>query len=147
MFPHRFQTLFAAVGILGVLFFIAVAVTIKAFYLLTMYRALDRCSLENRAMEPALVWLSFIPCFGLVWQFFIVINVAKSLGAEFKKRGIVAEDQPGLAIGLAMCITSVMCVIPYVNCVLGPAAIVCWIIYWVQIAGHSKKLIGPPLPA
>lgn len=148
MFPHRFQALVAAVGVLGVLVFLAIIVAIKVFYLLTLYRALNRCSPESRAMDPALVWLSFIPCFSLVWNFFIVINVGKSLGVEFKKRGIVAEDQPGQAIGLAMCIASVLCVIPYVNCLLGPAALVCWIIYWVKIAEYSKKLVAlPPLPA
>jgi len=147
MVPHRFQALIAAVGVLGVLIFIAIGVTVKVFYLLTLYRALNRCSPESRAMDPTLVWLNFIPCFSLVWHFFVVINVAKSMGAEFKKRGIVAEDQPGQAIGLAMCITSVLCLIPYVNCLMGPGALVCWIIYWVKIAEYSKKLIAPPLPA
>ncbi len=146
MVPQRFHALVAAFGILGVLIILAIVVTVKVFYLLTLYRTLNRCSPESRAMDPALVWLNFIPCFSLVWHFFIVINIAKSLGAEFKKRGIVAEDQPGQAIGLAMCIVSVLCVIPYVNCVMGPAALVCWIIYWVKIAEYSKKLIAPPLP-
>src|ERR1039458_3572494 len=95
MVPQRFHALVAAVGLLGVLVFFAIAVTVKVFYLLTLYRALNRCSPESRAMDPTLVWLNFIPCFSLVWHFFVVINVAKSLGAEFKKRGIVAEEQPG----------------------------------------------------
>jgi hypothetical protein len=147
MVPQRFHALVAAVGVLGLLVFLAIAVTVKVFYLLTLYRALNRCSPESRAMDPTLVWLNFIPCFSLVWQFFVVINVAKSLGAEFKKRGIVAEEQPGQAIGLAMCILSVLCAIPYVNCLMAPAALVCWIIYWVKIAEYSKRLIAPPLPA
>jgi hypothetical protein len=147
MFPQRLHGLVAACGILGVLIFLAVAITVKVFYLLTLYRAMNRCSPESRAMDPTLVWLSFIPCFSLVWQFFVVINVSKSLGAEFKKRGIVAEEEPGKALGLATCILSVLCAIPYVNCLMGPAAIVCWIIYWVKIAEYSNKLVGPPLPA
>ncbi len=110
------------------------------FYLLTLQRALTRCSPENRAMQPGMVWLSLIPCFNLVWQFFIVINVAKSLGAEFKKRGIPEEENPGQGIGLAMCILKVVSAIPYVGCVTGIGALVCWIIYWVKIAGYSQKL-------
>jgi hypothetical protein len=30
---------------------------------------------------------------------------------------------------------------------MSPAALVCWIIYWVKIAEYSKKLVAPPLPA
>jgi hypothetical protein len=65
------------------------------FYCLTLQKALNRCAPENRAMAPGMVWLMFIPLFNLVWQFFVVINMAKSLGAEFQKRGIAEEPEPG----------------------------------------------------
>ena len=110
------------------------------FYLLTLQKALNRCSPENRAMNPGMVWLTLIPLFGLVWQFFVVINVAKSLGAEFQKRGMAEEPQPGKTLGLVTCILSCCGIIPFLGILCSLGALVCWIIYWVKIAGYSAKL-------
>jgi hypothetical protein len=110
------------------------------FYILTLQKALNRCAPENRAMQPGLVWLLLIPCFYLVWHFFVVINMAKSLGAKFQKRGITEEPEPGKTIGLVASVLWCCGVIPFLNYLCIPAAIVCWIIYWVKIAGFSKKL-------
>jgi hypothetical protein len=110
------------------------------FYCLTLQKALNRCAPENRAMNPGLVWLMFIPVFSLVWQFFIVINMAKSLGAEFQKRGIAAEPQPAKTLGLIMCILLCCGIIPLLGVFCSLAGLVCWIIYWVKIAGYSKQI-------
>jgi hypothetical protein len=110
------------------------------FYLLTLQKALGRCAPENRAMEPGLVWLMLIPCVGLVWHFFIVLNMAKSLGKEFQKRGITAEPEPGKVLGLVMCILCCCSWIPFLGILCSLGALVCWIIYWVQIAGFSRQL-------
>jgi hypothetical protein len=56
------------------------------------------------------------------------------LGAEFQKRGMVEDPAPGKGLGLAMCILNLIC---------GPVGLICWIIYWVKIAGYSSKLAGP----
>ena len=89
-------------------------------------------------MNPGMVWLMFIPLFNLVWQFLMVLNIAKSLGAEFQQRGIPEEPNPGQTLGMVMCIANLIC---------GPVGLVCWIIYWVKIAGYSNKLAAPPTPA
>jgi len=123
------------------LVFIACAIMLVPFifYLLTLQKALNRCSPECRAMSPGLVWLMFIPLFNIVWHFLIVLNVAKSLGAEFQKRGIAEDPNPGQTLGLVMCIANLIC---------GPVGFVCWILYWVKIAGYSGKLTaGPALMA
>jgi len=134
----------SAIWIIVALTIVLIFLVIKVLYLLTLYRALNRCSIESRAMQPGLVWLNLIPCFSLVWNFVIVNNLSKSLDAEFKKRGIPAEDRPGQTIGLAMAILCAVSLIPCVNYLAGPAAFICWIIYWVQIAGYSGKLTGLP---
>ncbi len=110
------------------------------FYVLTLQKALIRCSFENRTMAPGLVWLQLIPIFNLVWHFFIVINVANSLEKEFEKRGIPIMSKPGRSIGLATCILSVLSIIPLVGILLGIAALICWIIYWVKIADYSSQI-------
>jgi len=110
------------------------------FYLLTLQRALAACAVENRRMQPGLVWLQLVPLFGMVWQFFVVLAVSGSLHAEFQRRGIVEEPNPGQSIGLAMCILSVCGIIPFLGVLAALAGIVCWILYWIKIAGLSAKL-------
>jgi hypothetical protein len=124
------------------------------FYLLTLQRALSRCAPEHRAMEPGLVWLLLIPCFGFIWNFFVVLNISKSLAAEFQTRNVAVEPQPGRNIGLIMCILgcaiiffTMVSMIPLigllfslVNLPLCLARLVFWILYWVKIAGYSKQL-------
>jgi hypothetical protein len=125
----------AGLGILTLVLIIFVIMLVpKIFYLLTLQKALNRCSPECRAMNPGMVWLMLIPLFNLVWQFIVVLNMAKSLGAEFRKRGLPEEPEPGQTMGLVMCVSSLLC---------GPVYIVFWIIYWVQIAGFSSKLAAP----
>ncbi len=116
------------------------------FYLLTLQKALNRCSPENRAMTPGMVWLLFIPFFSIVWHFIVVLNMAKSLDAEFKKRGIPEEPEPGKSLGLTMCILGCCGIIPILGVLCSLGALGCWIAYWVKIAGFSNKLAMPMSP-
>jgi hypothetical protein len=113
------------------------------FYLLTLQKAFNRCSPENRAMNPVLVWLMLIPLFNMIWHFMIVLNMSKSLAAEFQKRGLTEEPKPGQNLGLAMCILFCTGIIPVLGMIGSVGALVCWILYWVKIAGYSKKLEAP----
>jgi len=107
------------------------------FYCLTLQKTLNRCSPECRAMNPGMVWLMFIPLFNIVWQFIVVLNMAKSLAAEFQKRGMAEDPNPGQTLGLVMCIGNLIC---------GPVGLICWILYWVKIAGYSSSIAAPPAP-
>jgi hypothetical protein len=138
----------AAVGgviMIVALVFLVIMLIPAIFYCLTLQKALNRVSPENRAMAPGMVWLLFIPLFNLVWHFIVVLNMAKSLGAEFKKRNLAVASDPGKGIGLTYCI--LLCCsllpIPVINILVSLGALVCWIIYWVQIAGFSGKLAAP----
>jgi hypothetical protein len=111
------------------------------FYLLTLHRTLAACAPENRRMEPGLVWLQIIPVFGAVWQFFVVLAVSGSLDAEFRRRGIPAEPNPGQSLGLPMCILSVCAIIPVLGLLAVLAGAVCWILYWVRITGFKNQLV------
>jgi glycopeptide antibiotics resistance protein len=138
-----------ALGIVAMIILIAAAVALVPFifYLLTLQKSLKRCSLENRAMEPGMVWLMFIPLFNLVWHFFMVNNIAKSLALEFQKRGIAEEPKPGYTIGLTMCILGACSIIPILGALCSLGAFVCWIIYWIKISGFSAKISQPSIPA
>lgn len=129
----------ASIMMVGLIAFAIVLVPL-IFYILTLQKALNRCAPENRAMQPGLTWLLLIPCVGIIWHFFVVLNMAKTLAAEFQKRGIAEEPEPGKMIGLIMCILMCCGIIPFLGPLCSLAGLVCWIIYWVKIAGYSKKL-------
>lgn len=113
------------------------------FYLLMLQTALSRCSPESRTFPPGLVWLGLIPLFNLIWNFILVIGIAKSLGNEFRRRGVVASPSPGLALGLTMSICGISFVDPSLRIWGTVAEYVLWIIYWVMIARYSSRIAVP----
>jgi hypothetical protein len=117
------------------------------FYARTMSNALKQVSEGSRAMQPGLPYLMMIPCFNIVWQFFIAIQVPASLQAEFRNRGMDDGSDYGKSMGLTAAIIWAVEVfmgcIPFVNyCApfVAIAGVVFWIIFWVKIAGLSSKL-------
>jgi hypothetical protein len=130
----------------GVMIGLAILLIPTIFFLLALQKALTRCSPESRTLSPGLVWLQLVPLLNIVWIFINVINVSKSLGNEFRKRGIPESPAPAQGVGLAWAICSVVSIIPFVGYLTGIAALVCWIIYWVKVAGYSSQ-IAAPVPA
>lgn len=133
----------AAGGAMGImLVFLAIMLIPAIFFCLTLSKTLGKCAPQNREMAPGMVWLLFVPLLNIVWQFLVVIKVAGSLAKEFQARNLALDNPaPGKTIGLAMCIAGICGVIPVVNFIAGPAALICWIVYWVKIAGYSKQLV------
>ena len=127
-------------GMFFIVVFLALLV-LNIFYILTLYRALNKCSASSRTIEPGLVWLLLIPLFNLVWHFFVVLGLAKSLGNEFRARNAPNIDlEMGKSIGIAMCVCRVCVFIPILGILALLAYLVLWIIYWVKIAEFSRRL-------
>ncbi len=128
-------------GILGIaLVVLIIALIPMVFYILTLQKALNKCAPENRAMQPGMLWLLLVPLVNLVWSFFVVINMAKSLGAEFQKRGLTEEAEPGKKLGMIMSVLFCCGIIPLLGALCSLGGLVCWIMYWLKIAEYSKKL-------
>ncbi len=108
------------------------------------------------------MWLNFVPCLNIVWPFLTVVWMARSLGDEFRDRGMhqPGEDY-GKKIGLtglivniaAAAVGQVFQVIGQLNrapeivfvgmgiALLGSVAyLVCFVMYWVKISGFRKEL-------
>jgi len=138
----------AIVGIILVvgLIFLVIALAIAILYLRTLSKCLERCSPGNRTMEPGQVWLNLIPCFNLVWQFVTVIRISESLKNEFRSRGsrVTATEDYGRTLGLTYLIMNLLTAIPYLGMISGLVGLVCFIMYWVKIAGYSKELETGP---
>jgi hypothetical protein len=114
-----------------------------------------RCA--NLGWTPAaeanlgMVWLLLVPLFNLVWNFFVVMSIAKSVSNEYARRGQPSpEPAPGQPLGLAMSICACCCIIPFLSIFAGLANLVLWIVYWVKIAEYSRNLdlpqIAVPVP-
>lgn len=117
------------------------------FYILTLSRALGKCSRASVTLEPGMLWLLLVPFVNLIWHFFVVLGMAKSLGNEFRARNMQGvEPEPGQAIGLAMCICGACSIIPLLGMLTGLAHLVLWIVYWVKIAEYSRMLDQAPIP-
>lgn len=116
-----------------------IALVVYILYLITLMNTLNAVSQENRRLTPGLVFLLLIPLFNLVWNFIVVTKIRDSLQAEFAARNLQGTGF-GFGIGMAMCILYIVSLIPIIDFLAAPAALVCWIIYWVQIAGYKSQL-------
>jgi hypothetical protein len=137
----------AMMGVFLIIMVVALAIglTITIFFYLSLSRCLSRIQPRNREMEPSHVWLNLIPCFGIIWIFFTIIRIANSLRKEYWDRGWRTEGESfGQGIGLAYAILMLLGGIPYIGFLFSIASFVCFIMYWVQIAGFSRRLAEEP---
>ena len=116
-----------------------ITLVVFILYLITLFNVLNAVAPANRKMEPGLVFLLLIPLFNLVWNFIVVIKLRDSLEAEYRARDLQG-DGFAYGIGLAMSILYVCLIIPLLNILAAIAALVCWIIFWVKMAGYRKTL-------
>ena len=149
--------------IILLLVFIGIAV----LFLLTQQNTLKAVRRENRLMQPGLVWLQLIPVVGQIWQFIVVLRIAKSIRKEIKfVQGdslfgssdlSVAEKltrRATLAIGITYCTLTLVGASFNLFMTAGQESpltaivglifltgIVCWIIYWVRLAQSRKILV------
>lgn len=132
--------------ILMFLFAFGIVLIIGIFFLLTLQNTLKQCAPNNQFMPPGQVWLSLIPLFSYYWNFKVITAVADSLAAEFHTRGMQRENQrPGYQVGMAYCVLGVCSLlqysgIPVIGQLCGLAGLICWITYWVKIAGYKRLL-------
>ena len=142
MSEHDSNALAAMLGggcLIFVLIAAVVGIAIGIFYILTMQKALDLAGERHQKMKPAMVWLMLIPLFNLVWHFFVVKHVSDSIKSWAAEKGAKVDDA-GYTIGLIACIANCCGIIPVINILAGPVGLVCFIIWWVKIAGFNKLM-------
>ncbi len=112
------------------------------FYLITLQRALQTVSPENRKMEPGLVWLLIIPFFSLIWNYFVVDAIGISFKKEYEKYGMMQSEKPTYSLGLTLAILQCCCIIPILGSLAALGALVVWIIYWVKVYQTKTELVN-----
>ena len=63
--------------IILILCFIRILLLPQTFFLMTLQNTVKEVSVENRTIQPSQVWLTFIPLFGIFWQFFMVYKISQ----------------------------------------------------------------------
>lgn len=127
----------------AVLLVLALLLIPTILYLLTLHKALEAVSPENRQMPPGQVWLSLIPIFNFVWMFFVVNKIADSFQLECYRLNIpTTELKPTKGIGSAKNILRLCSFIPFLGILANLGFIVCWIMYWVKVNEIKNQIIA-----
>ncbi len=130
----------------GILFLgvFGIGIVVSIFYILTLSRALNKCSATSRTIQAGTLWLLLIPLFNLIWNFFVVLGIARSLGNELRARNISGVDpEPAKSIGLAMSICGACSIIPLLGILAALPYLVLWFVYWVKVRDFSQLLDQP----
>lgn len=142
MYMHHYAPFFFTGWAVG---FWLVWLVVLILYLITLFNVLNAVSPANRKLEPGLVFLLLIPLFNLVWNFIVVIKLRDSLQAEYAARDLQG-DGFAYGVGLAMSILYCTAIIPILGALGVLAGFICWIIYWVKMAGYRKTLANSSAP-
>jgi type II secretory pathway pseudopilin PulG len=116
-----------------------------------LYNAFRRIPVESRQMDPALVWLLMIPCFSLVWNFFVFTRLPRSLKSHFDSAGRRDVDDCGWSLGLGYSICAAISIIPYLGCLTAIAALVLLVLFLAKVNNLSGQILKDtgafPLPS
>jgi hypothetical protein len=141
--------------ILIFLIIIGLVLIVAIFFLLAQQNTLKAIRPENRSMSPGEVWLQLIPLFNLVWQFIVVNRIAQSIQKELSSDNrfsfeqqdhnsmvYSSQEKPTYNVGLSMCILNVCGLIPVLGSFASFAALICFIVYWVQLSNSKNQILA-----
>ena len=115
-----------------------IGLVVWTFY--TYYTGLDVIPPGYRTMEPAMVFLLLIPCFGIVWLFFIVIKIPESFRNYFWATGNHRYGDCGAALGMWYAVLTVVTAIPYLGILAMIPAMICQILFLMKIIEMKKAI-------
>ena len=129
---------FALIAILLVAIVIGFAIAIAFCYVLYMLQS--RVPEEHRKISTGQIWLLLIPLFNLFWNFIVYQRIPESYKSYFDSIGDTSVGDCGKSIGLWFSICAACSIVPCVNYIAGPAALVLLIIYLVKMFGLRSKI-------
>lgn len=132
--PEQFIGLFVYLILVGIALCVHIVV---CFFLYKFYKRVPQ---QFRKMEPGMVWLLLIPCFNLVWNFFVYIRLPRSLKGYFNSVGNQTVGDCGEGLGLAFSICEAATIIPCLGLFTGIAAIVLVILYLVKANQLTEQI-------
>jgi hypothetical protein len=136
----------AGVGLWVGLFVVLLFFTAIYFYCKALQRCLELIEPVNRTATPKSVWYMFLIPYNIIEDFFIVINVSKSIENEARQNPKLIEMKDnGLIIGMGWCIAQVLSLIPnWGGQIAGGMGLILWIAHWLFIRRVNKHLLNEP---
>lgn len=130
----------AGVGlaIIAVVLVIFIAIAVLVCWL--MYKPYSKLPAEFQQMKPGMIFLMLIPLFGLVWAFFIALQLPASFKSYFDSVGDTTVGEAGKGVALAWAICSACSLIPIVGGLPGLAGLVLLIIFIVKLWGMASRV-------
>lgn len=129
-------------GIGVMIFAILIGLGILIAIILIVQNAFKRIPVEHRKQEPGMVWLLLIPCFNIVWNFFVFPKLSQSFKSYFDAKGRTDLGDCGESLGLTYSILAACSIIPYLGMLAGLAGLIVLIIYLVKV-NELKNMIPP----
>jgi DNA-directed RNA polymerase subunit RPC12/RpoP len=141
---HR-QAVFFFILFLVLAIFFGIQIWICSF----LSSCLSRLPEPFRKQKPGLVWLLLIPCFDIVWVFFVYPQIADSFRSYFAARGKnnVGDCGAGLALALCICFAAsmVLCFVPFIGRLGGLATLVLLILVLVEFSSLKAQVSSDPV--
>lgn len=136
------ETVFEA-GILGTLIIATIFLTGVFFYCRALQNCLQLIKPENRTATPKSVWYMFLIPYNIIEDFFIVINVSKSIENEARQNPRLASLQDnGMVVGIGWSIAQILSLIPnWGGQLAGLAGLILWIVHWIFILRVNRLLL------
>ena len=133
---------FAIVGALF-LFHLAILAAICLF----LSSCFKRIPEEHRKLRPGMVWLLMIPCFNIVWNFFVYPALSASYTAAFESEGSHSHGDCGRRLALVYCILVTLAVVlswvpclGIMSCFISPASLIVWIMLLVKASSLKSQI-------
>lgn len=128
-------------GLFQLLFLLAFLVP-YIFFLITLYRTAEQISMQSRRLAPGQVWLLLIPLFNLIWMFVVINRLANSIRLECDRLNVsYGQPTPTKDIGNIYALLAIASLMPVIGFFFGLGALICWIIYWTQVARYRRLFI------
>ncbi len=135
----------------ALIFFLALLIP-GILFLLTLSNALKVISPSNRTVEPSSVWLMLIPVVNLFWPFVLYSKIRDSINFEYKSKGVADTAEATHKIGLILSVSVLVSALystfigsqGLVATIISFIVLISWIVYWVQISNHKKKMQSLP---
>ena len=119
---------------------LAVFFVINVIVCFLIYKPLSKLPKNLHPFNPGLVFLMLVPIANFVMPFMISTSFIDGFKNYFASVGDQSNGDCGKTIGLTWAIASVCSLIPYLNFISGPVALVCMIIFIVKLRSMANKI-------
>lgn len=134
------DTFGAVAVIIGVAIFLVIYFGVLALICHLVSKCYKAIPAKHRAMEPGMVWLLMIPCFNIIWNFWVYQGLSKSYKAYFDSEGDNTVGDCYAQMALIYCIVNCFRVIPYLGILAWLGAVVLLIVYLVKVYDLKAKI-------